>query len=240
MLICPLFFYKGVRARDVKRAMSDEAGSVTLIFYRIQNWLSEPTLNVVSAVLTASPYSHVEMSIGATMENVVRIYNDSTGVEITPRTGRNPGLEYVSLGCSKRAETAMLAFAQGLKGRPFSNVGMARSIVWPRQTDCKSFYCAELVAAVLQRGGLMSSSSNPGAATPASLHALYKKSAAATGNPWKMARIGAVPRCVTQENQGLLGFANLLDDQAAPRQKQRAPLRRRGDSPPRASFRVIQ
>ena len=39
--------------------MSDEAGSCTLIFYRIQGLLNEPTLNVVAAALTASPYSHV-------------------------------------------------------------------------------------------------------------------------------------------------------------------------------------
>jgi hypothetical protein len=161
--------------------MSDEAGSVTLIFYRIQNWVSEPTLNVLSAVMTASPYSHVELAIGETMNYVVRVYNDDVGVEVTSRTGRNPGLEYISLGCSKRAETAMLAFASSLKGRPFSNYAMVRSILYPRTSDNNSFFCAELVAAVLKKGGLMSSSSNPGSATPASLHALYRKQAACTG-----------------------------------------------------------
>ena len=218
--------------------MSDEAGSCTLIFYRITNWWTEPTLNVVSAVLTASPYSHVELAIGDTMQHCVRIYNDDVGVEIASRTGRNPGLEYIHLGCSKRAETAMLAFAQGLKGRPFSNVGMARSILWPRRSDCQSFYCAELVAAVLQRGGLMSASSNPGAATPSSLHSLYRKRGAVTGNPWKLQRFSEIPRAVSQEKQGLLGFSKLLDEPENT-SKRRSQQRRRGDSPPRASFRIV-
>ena len=44
-------------------------------------------------------------------------------------------------------------------------------------------YCAELVAAVLKKGGLMDPVSNPGAATPESLHAIYARKAATTGNP---------------------------------------------------------
>lgn len=62
---------------------------------------------------------------------------------------------YLSLGCSKRAENVMLTYAKTLIGKPFSNVGMARSIVYPRTTDQTSFFCAELVACILQRGGLM-------------------------------------------------------------------------------------
>ena len=60
----------------------------------------------------------------------------------------------------------MLAYARTLVGKPFSNAGMARSILFPRQTDGSSFFCAELVASVLKAGGLLSQSSNPGAATP--------------------------------------------------------------------------
>jgi hypothetical protein len=50
-------------------------------------------------------------------------------------------------------------------------------ILWCRR------YCAELVAAVLKKGGLMDQSSNPGAATPESLHTMYSRRAATTGNP---------------------------------------------------------
>lgn len=41
----------------------------------------------------------------------------------------------------------MLAFARSQVGKPFSNVGMMRSLVWPRPTDGKTYYCAgELIA----------------------------------------------------------------------------------------------
>jgi len=69
-------------------------------------------------------------------------------------------------------------------GRPFSNMGMARSILWPRQTDNSSFFCAELVAAILKEGGLMQQESNPGSATPEILYRLYKNRGALTGNPY--------------------------------------------------------
>jgi hypothetical protein len=97
-------------------------------------------------------------------------------VELTSRTGRNPQARlqnsntshacayaplvrsqysYVQIGCCKKAENIMLAYAQSLVGKPFSNVGMARSILYPRKTDDSSFFCAELVAAILKKGGLM-------------------------------------------------------------------------------------
>ena len=60
---------------------------------------------------------------------------------------------------------------------------MARSLIWPRQTDGSSFFCA-LVAAVLKEGGLLDPVSNPGAATPEGLHALYKARATTTANPF--------------------------------------------------------
>lgn len=62
--------------------------------------------------------------------------------EVTSRTGRNPLYSYVSLGCSKGAERRMLAFARQQIGKPFSNAGMARSLIWPRQTDGTSWFCA--------------------------------------------------------------------------------------------------
>ena len=79
----------------------------------------------------------------------------------------------------------MLRFARGQVGKPFSQMAMARSLVYPRETpdNARDFFCAELVAAVLKRGGLMDQSSNPGSATPESLHSMYAKRAATTGNP---------------------------------------------------------
>ena len=36
----------------------------------------------------------------------------------------------------------MLHYARTLVGKPFSNVGMARSIIFPRRSDEQSFFCA--------------------------------------------------------------------------------------------------
>lgn len=58
------------------------------------------------------------------------------------RASLSPQYSYLSLGCSKRAEKAMLNYAKSLVGKPFSNIGMARSILFPRQTDGTSFFCA--------------------------------------------------------------------------------------------------
>jgi hypothetical protein len=89
----------------------------------------------------------------------------------------------VQIGCSERAIAAMMQFARGQVGKPFSSMGMFRSMVWPRATDMSSWYCAELVAACLKTGGLMSADSNPGAATPHSLYKLYKRQGAVMANP---------------------------------------------------------
>ena len=62
---------------------------------------------------------------------------------------------YLSLGCSKAQEQRMLNFARAQVGKPFSNMGMARSLFFPRTTTMSSFYCAELVAAILKQGGMM-------------------------------------------------------------------------------------
>lgn len=108
--------------------------------------------------------------------------------ELAERTGINPSYSYVQIGCSKAQEQAMLAFARRQVGKPFSSVGMARALVWPRKTDGTSWFCAELVAACLQSGGLMSQSSSPGSATPSSLYKIYKNCGAVAANPCTLRR----------------------------------------------------
>ena len=137
--------------------MADGGSSVTLIFYRMQDkWWKEPWLNLVAATCQMSALTHVEIGIGESVgqggqiANVCRVFNDRIGVEIVERTGKNPQYEYIQLGCSKRAEQRMLHYARTkCLGRPFSNMGMARSILWPRQTDNSSFFCAGMCTAAL-------------------------------------------------------------------------------------------
>lgn len=171
--------------------MEDSGSSVTLVYYRLnQKWWNEPLLNIVAAAAQMSTLTHVEIAIGeevgnnGMMSNVCRVFNDAVGVELVERTGRNPQYEYQSLGCSQAAVQKMLRFAKReCVGRPFSNTGMARSILWPRQTDRTSFFCAELVASILREGGLLEAGSNPGSATPETLYRLYHSRAACTANP---------------------------------------------------------
>ena len=59
--------------------------------------------------------------------------------ELTQRTGKNPAYKYLQLGCSLASERAMLAFAKKQIGKPFSQSAMARSLVYPRTTDCESW-----------------------------------------------------------------------------------------------------
>jgi hypothetical protein len=170
----------------------EQAGQVTLIFYEVGDLWKEPWLNIAAATFQRSKYTHVEIAIGdeagndGQIKNVCRIFNDPVGVEIIQRTGRNPAYHYLQLGCSKNAELKMLRFALDQKGKPFSNVGMARSLLWPRETTGESFFCAELVAAILRKGGLLDPNSNPGAATPQTLHTMYKSLAAVTANPYTL------------------------------------------------------
>jgi hypothetical protein len=172
--------------------MSDEGSCVTLIFYRINpKWWKEPALNLASAVCQMSNLTHCELSIGEetsnngqTMKNVARVFNDSVGVELVERTGRNPQNLFVQLGCSKMAEQKMLHYVRTqCVGKPFSNYAMVRSLVWPRETTNESFFCAELVAAILKVGGLLDGNCNPGAATPEMLHRIYSPRAAVAANP---------------------------------------------------------
>jgi hypothetical protein len=169
--------------------MSTGSGKVTLIFSKIcEDWTKEPLLNLIAAWGTNSRMTHCEIAIGQGfdargMVNVLRIYNDHVGVELISRTGLSTRNSYIEVGCSKAQEERMLAFARSVVGRPFSNAGMFRSILWPRRTTNESFFCAELVAACLQVGGLLSTRVNPGAATPAALHKRYVGWGSCTGNP---------------------------------------------------------
>ena len=177
----------------------DSGSSVTLIYYRIgEKWWKEPFLNVVAAAAQMSSLTHVEIALGeeigtnGMMTNVCRVFNDAVGVELVERTGRSPHYVYQSLGCSKAAVARMLRYAKThCVGKPFSNTGMARSLLWPRQTDGSSFFCAELVAAILKEGGLLEASSNPGSATPETLHKIYLSRAAVTANPYVLRDLNA-------------------------------------------------
>ena len=153
--------------------------------------------------------------------------------ELTQRTGRNPSYSYVQIGCSKAAERAMLKWANAQVGKPFSTSGMAWSLVWPRESDCNSYYCAELVAACLQVGGLMSTESKPGAATPQSLYRLYRNAGAVAANPCALRR---------EFGNGKEHSFNLFS------QKERVStaikmtsisLQQRSNSPPRVAFKQI-
>jgi hypothetical protein len=73
----------------------------------------------------------------------------------------------------------------------------------------------------------MSVESNPGAATPHSLHKLYTKNAACTGNPFVLSSINAKEQTI------------LLLRQPRPPAISRQPPRRRSDSPPKAPLRVL-
>lgn len=119
---------------------------------------------------------------------------------------------------------------------------MARSIIFPRTTDNESFFCAELVAAVMKRGGLMSTTSNPGAATPESLYQIYKSKAAVHANPFVLRSFSAIPKAVPAVARSTeIGFSGIL----VPSQPERRSLsqshqrRLRTDSPPRAAFRPV-
>ena len=86
--------------------MSDESGSATLIFYKVGNkWWTEPALNLLAAMAQMSKFTHVEIAIGnahasnGSMQNVCRVFNDSVGVELTARTGRNP--QYASFSTTR-------------------------------------------------------------------------------------------------------------------------------------------
>jgi|SaaInlV_125m_DNA_1040241.scaffolds.fasta_scaffold02364_2 hypothetical protein len=90
------------------------------------------------------------------------------------------------------------------------------------------------VAAVMKKGGLMSHSSNPGAATPQSLHKMYKDKAAMTGNPFLLRQF-ATPHNLALRN----GTGAAARDGRNLSYLNQQPQRRRSDSPPRATFRIV-
>tara|TARA_B110000902_G_scaffold253002_1_gene315117 strand:+ start:888 stop:1310 length:423 start_codon:yes stop_codon:yes gene_type:complete len=106
---------------------------------------------------------------------------------------------------------------------------------------------AELVAAVLKAGGMLSPDSNPGAATPHSLYKLYSKQAAATANPYmlrqstKLSMNSVFGQRMSQQTHAqqvpLLGTSARAAVHIGGGQG--GSQRRRSDSPPRASFRVL-
>lgn len=189
-------------------AIATAGGSVTLIFRRIEKrWRDEYFLNLAAAFATGGDISHVEMAIGNEagadghqMSNVLRIFNDNVGVELCNRTGKHPNFQYLQIGCTKDAEKKMLEFARAQVGKPFNSWAMARSIIWPRKTNFCDYFCAELVAATLKVGGVMSKDSNPGAATPQSLYQLYEKHATTTGNPCVLRTIASSQQQVPSRN----------------------------------------
>lgn len=243
--------------------MENKPGSVVLIFRKIESrWRDEHPLNLLAAFATRSQYSHVEISIGdeagqhGEIRNVLRIFNDDIGVEVAQRTGRSPSFHYVQLGCSLASEQAMLRFAHNQVGKPFSMRAMVRSIVWPRTTDQSSWFCAELVAATLQKGGLYPTDENPGAATPESLYRRFISQATTTGNPCMMRSIlpnashaSHVTGCgqsMLQERQEqvnpLLKHCNitlggtLASPNAPPRARGAMPAAHANQGPPRQQF----
>jgi hypothetical protein len=155
----------------------------------------------------------------------------------------------------------MLHFARQQVGKPFSSAGMARSLLWPRESDFKSWYCAELIAACLQHGGLMSRDSKTGAATPYSLYKMYKSQGAMQANPYTLRQQFGMPQRTMQQirqqlphggnpvraMQSVIAQPVAFDMQTlvAPRSRAVAVDRSasrsgRSDSPPRMAFRVIQ
>ena len=252
--------------------MSDEGSCATLIFYRINpQWWKEPALNLASAVCQMSNLTHCEISIGETpggdgqtMAHVARVFNDSVGVELVERTGRNPQNLFIQLGCSKAAEYKMLHYVRTqCVGKPFSNYAMVRSLVWPRETDHTSFFCAELVASILKVGGLLDANCNPGAATPEMLHRIYANRGAVSANPCLLREINshsihpgpangfignlsAAERIAEREaliaaTSPYMGGPGGIPLQlpAAPQQALFQPARRRADSPPRGHFHAV-
>jgi hypothetical protein len=173
---------------------------VSLVFYKIdpQNLHKEPLLNLLAAAAQASSFCHCELSfnkvvdamgVGDLRSTHLAIFNDNSGVELMPRRGTNPNTVYLELPVTQAQEDAMWEWSMQQRGKPFNNQTMLRSLIWPSTTDQKSYFCAELVACCLQKGGLIDPKSNPAAATPASLYRLFSKSSSTSANPFVIRRI---------------------------------------------------
>jgi len=94
---------------------------------------------------------------------------------------------------------------------------------------------------------MLSPDSNPGAATPHSLYKLYSKQAAATANPYMLRQstnlslktvVGQRIPQQTKQHLSLMNGAEELGMMQFGRAKD-GGQRRRSDSPPRASFKVL-
>lgn len=145
--------------------------------------------------------------------------------KLAQRTARSSLYSFIQVNCTHEMERKMLAHATSLQGIPFSNYGMFCSVLWPRITDGKSFFCAELVATILKTGGLLPANSNAGAFTPDSLHEEFSKDAALTGNPYQIRRL---------QKSNLERKKHGADSRSI-----MPPVRRKGDSPPRSSFKLL-
>jgi len=90
-----------------------------------------------------------------------------------PREFSNPAYTWVHL--SVPYENAVLAanFADAQVGKPHDPRGIYWAMVWPRRIDYKSYYCVNLVAAVLQQAGLIQGI-NPSYLLPDDLFHLLK------------------------------------------------------------------
>ncbi len=87
---------------------------------------------------------------------------------------------------------------------------------------------------------MISSTSNPGAATPESLHRLYKNQAAVTANPYTLRQFSGAAKAAGKHVGKAVGFQSILDERRfTPAPVARVAVRRRDDSPPRASFRCV-
>ena len=141
---------ENVQQQQQQQSPQHQGGSVTLIFRQIEpRWRDEYFLNLAAAFATGGDISHVEIAIGNQagsdghqMANVLRIYNDAVGVELCQRTGKSPNYRYLQLGCTKQSEQVMLDFARNQIGKPFNSWAMARSIIWPRKSTKRDYFCA--------------------------------------------------------------------------------------------------
>jgi hypothetical protein len=111
-----------------------------------------------------------------------------------------------------------------------------------------------LVAAILREGGLLEASSNPGSATPETLHRVYQTRAAATANPYILRDLSVTTTGLSFSNTVGVGHAAVASGSAEEREAllvhsaTAAPIppaasnrviRWRDDSPPRGHFRII-
>ena len=128
--------------------------------------------------------------------------------ELCNRTGRNPNFQYIQIGCSNHAEQQILKFARSAVKKPFSIGAMIRSVVWPRRTSHKNYFCAELIVSALQAGGLMDRASNPGSASPESIYRAFANCGTTTGNPFTLRNI--------RRDQPYIGTKHVQAAQAKP------------------------